>query len=75
MVNDDNGQPLPGATVLANGGARGVSTDMDGRYTLSLGAGTHSIDYSFVGYLGKPVGYLAAGETKVINVSSRPTRS
>ncbi|MGB0171821.1 MAG: carboxypeptidase regulatory-like domain-containing protein, partial [Flavobacteriales bacterium] len=47
VVNDENGQPLPGATVLANGGARGVSTDMDGRYTLPLGAGNHSIDYSF----------------------------
>ena len=69
VVNDDNGQPLPGATVLANGGARGVSTDMDGRYTLSLGAGTHSNDYSFVGYLKANRSVtLAAGETKVINV-------
>ena len=69
VVNDENGQPLPGATVLANGGARGVSTDMDGRYTLSLGAGNHSIDYSFVGYLKANRSVtLAAGETKVINV-------
>ena len=69
VVNDENGRPLPGATVLANGGARGVSTDMDGRYTLPLGAGTHSIDYSFVGYLKTNRSVtLAAGETKVINV-------
>ena len=69
VVNDENGQPLPGATVLANGGARGASTDMDGRYILSLGAGTHSINYSFVGYLKANRSVtLAAGETKVVNV-------
>ena len=51
IVSDENGDPLPGATVLANGGARGVSTDMDGRYTLLLGAGDHEVMYSFVGYL------------------------
>ena len=69
VVQDEDGQPLPGATVLANGGARGVSTDIDGRYSLSLGEGTHSIDFSFVGYLktSRTVA-LSAGETRVIQV-------
>ena len=69
IVSDENGDPLPGATVLANGGARGVSTDMDGRYTLSLGAGDHEVMYSFVGYLKSNRSVtLTAGETKTVNV-------
>ena len=51
VVSDENGAPMPGATIVANGGARGVSTDMDGRYSLSLGTGDHTVDFSFVGYV------------------------
>ena len=69
VVQDESGQPLPGATVLANGGARGVSTDIDGRYSLSLSAGAHSIDFSFVGYLKTSRSVtLSAGENGVINI-------
>ena len=46
VVSDENGAPMPGATVVANGGARGVSSDMDGRYSLSLGAGSHTVDFN-----------------------------
>ena len=69
VVSDENGAPMPGATVVANGGARGVSSDMDGRYSLSLGAGSHTVDFSFVGYIkvSKSI-VLAAGETKTLNI-------
>ena len=42
---------MPGATIIANGGARGVSSDVDGRYNLTLGEGEHTISFSFVGYV------------------------
>ena len=36
-VSDENGVPLPGATVLIQGTSTGVSTDFDGNFSLYLG--------------------------------------
>ena len=68
LVTDENGGPMPGATIVANGGARGVSSDVDGRYNLTLGEGEHTISFSFVGYVKvtKTSVTLAAGETKTV---------
>ena len=61
---------MPGATIIANGGARGVSSDVDGRYNLTLGEGEHTISFSFVGYVKVTRKVtLAAGQTRSLNVS------
>ena len=33
VINDDQGQPLPGANVLLKGTSNGVTTDAAGRFT------------------------------------------
>ena len=33
-VNDENGAPLPGATVVVDGTTRGVTTDFDGNFSM-----------------------------------------
>ena len=67
VVTDDNGQPLPGASIIANG-AQGVSSDIDGRYSLPLGEGRHSITCSFVGYVKVSQSVdLTQGQIKTIN--------
>src|SRR5665811_118644 len=33
IVTDQNGQPIPGATVLVQNTTIGVATDLDGKYT------------------------------------------
>ena len=38
-VTDENGVPLPGATVLVEGTQNGVSTDFDGNYSISASSG------------------------------------
>ena len=38
-VTDDNGVPLPGATVLVQGTTNGVSTDFDGNYSINASSG------------------------------------
>lgn len=69
VVSDGAGMPMPGATIVANGGARGISTDIDGRYRLDLGVGTHRLDYSFVGYVKVTREVtLTEGQTKTLNV-------
>lgn len=50
VVTGENGENLPFATVHVKNTSRGVTTNMDGRYTLDLDAGTYSILFQFVGY-------------------------
>ncbi|MEM9664291.1 MAG: SusC/RagA family TonB-linked outer membrane protein [Bacteroidota bacterium] len=51
-VSDEDGVPLPGATVSAAGTITGTTTDMDGRYTLLLPAPEAPvvIEVRFIGY-------------------------
>src|SRR5438034_2862170 len=62
------GQTIFGATVLATPSGAGVSTDNNGKYTLSLKAGTYQITFSAIGLEKKTVTVqLAEGETKVLD--------
>lgn len=49
VVSDEDG-PLIGASVLVPGTTKGAITNFDGRYTLSLDAGTYKIEASYIGY-------------------------
>ena len=49
LVLDEQGQPLPGATVLVKGTTIGTTTDMEGRYSLTLPTTAKTIAFSFVG--------------------------
>jgi len=53
-VTDENGVPLPGATVLVEGTTNGVSTDFDGEYSINASSGDTLI-FSFVGYASQSV--------------------
>ena len=48
-VVDDQGVPLPGATILEVGTSNGTTTDFDGNYSITIEDGA-SISASFVGY-------------------------
>lgn len=45
-----NGEALIGATVLVNENSSGASTNVYGFYSLTMPAGTYSIEISYVGY-------------------------
>ncbi|MDZ7737838.1 MAG: TonB-dependent receptor [Bacteroidales bacterium] len=47
-VTDEQGVTLPGVTVTVEGTTRGTSTDMDGKYTISVSPG-EELEFSFVG--------------------------
>ena len=70
-VTDDLGNALPSATVM-NASGKGVFTDLDGKYTLSVPAGEQTLTFSFIGYLNtvKTVN-VNAGETKTMNIRLR----
>ncbi|HTD40540.1 MAG TPA: TonB-dependent receptor, partial [Mucilaginibacter sp.] len=63
------GQTVFGATVLATPSGVGASTDNDGKYALTLKAGTYQITFSAIGLEKKTQTIqLADGETKVLNI-------
>lgn len=49
VVTDQEGVPLPGATVMEQGSNNGVTTDFDGVFNLSVGANA-TLEVSFVGF-------------------------
>ena len=48
-VLDEQGVPLPGATVLEKGTSNGVATNVDGRFELTV-ADDAVLQFSFMGY-------------------------
>ena len=62
-VTDENGVPLPGATVLVEGTQNGVSTDFDGNYSINASSGD-TLVFSFVGYTTSMV---AVGSSSTVN--------
>ena len=65
VVSDDQGMPLPGATVLERGTTNGVSTDFDGNFSIDVAEG-QVLEISFVGY---ETAVITVGQDDVINVS------
>lgn len=60
VVSDKTGS-LPGVTVIVKGTTTGASTDIDGKYSLSVAPGD-VLQFSFVGY-----------KTQEVTVASQPT--
>lgn len=50
VVWDENGGPLPGAIVLAKGTTIGTTTDVNGRYSITLPNGVNRLVFSFIGF-------------------------
>ncbi|WP_130733394.1 TonB-dependent receptor [Flavobacterium sp. J27] len=63
-----NNEPLPYANVIIKGTKKGVSTDFDGKYSISLEAGNYTLVIGYLGYETVEIPFtLAKGEKKVIN--------
>lgn len=63
-VLDENGEPLVGANVRADGAATGAMTDMDGNFTLEVPADSR-LNVSYVGYAPQS---FKVGDKNEINV-------
>src|SRR6218665_2004540 len=49
MINDENGMPVPGATVLLKGTTKSTASDFDGKFQIQVPSnGTLTI--TFIGY-------------------------
>ncbi|WPU95229.1 TonB-dependent receptor [Mucilaginibacter sabulilitoris] len=54
VVTDDKSAPLPGVNVRVKGTTIGVSTDVNGKYTLNVPGGS-TLVFSFIGYTDQEV--------------------
>ncbi|WP_428327733.1 SusC/RagA family TonB-linked outer membrane protein [Mucilaginibacter sp.] len=68
VIGKDDGLPLPGVTVKIKGTTTGTLTDVSGKYTISVPAGS-SLNFSFIGYASQDV---PVGKGGVINISLNP---
>lgn len=69
-VLDELGEPLIGASVTAGTAARGVTTDIDGNYSISVPSGTAHLTFSYVGYNSQTLEVPASGR---LDVTLRPS--
>jgi len=68
IITDENGLPLPGASVIEEGTRNGMVTDFDGKYKLTVESSASVIVVSFVGYKEKKV----VASQNVINIQLIP---
>jgi TonB-dependent receptor len=65
---ESNNEPLPFANVLIKGTTIGTTTDFDGKYSFPVPVGTHTVQFSFLGYKSIEKTFtIKAGETVTIN--------
>ena len=67
-ISDETGIPLPGAAVLQKGTSNGVSSDLDGKYSITVNQGDILV-FSYIGYADVEV---TVGASNVIDVSLNP---
>ena len=64
-VTDENGNPIPGATIILKGTTNGTITDMDGRFTLEVSGNNPVLVISFVGMRSQEVTYNGQGQLTI----------
>ncbi len=66
VTGKDDGQPLPGVTVVIKGTRVGTQTGSNGKYSLSVPSGPATLEFSYLGYASQSI---TVTTTNVINVS------
>lgn len=50
VTSDEDGQPIPGVNVLLKGSSTGTTTDLDGKYRISIPEDEAILVFSFIGF-------------------------
>ncbi|GAA4323127.1 TonB-dependent receptor [Mucilaginibacter gynuensis] len=68
-VTDENGLSLPGASVKLSGTTYGISTDVNGNFSLTVPEGEYTVTASFIGYNPSESRITVKGnQTTVVNL-------
>jgi len=55
VLDESTGEPLISVTVVAEGTAKGILTDLDGKFNLSISPGTYNLRLSYISYEPKVI--------------------
>jgi TonB-linked SusC/RagA family outer membrane protein len=66
LVKDVNGNPLSGVNVIEKGTTKGVMTDVNGKFSISVASANSVLSFSFIGYATKE---MVAGTGKALDVT------
>lgn len=66
VVKDENGDPIPGVSVVVKGTTRGALTSIDGKYQIEVTGGDKVLQFSFVGMKTQEV---AITDQRTVNVT------
>lgn len=72
VTSADNGETLPGVSVVVPNTTVGTQTTNDGSFTLSVPSNANTLQLSFIGYVSRTV---TIGTSNQINVSLEPDAS
>ena len=73
-VVDENGETMPGVSVYIKGQPKSITTDIDGKFSLALPAGTYTLVFKFVSYKEIPSSEIIVklNESAPLSVSMIP---
>lgn len=71
VTSAEDGSAIPGVTVAAKGTTIGTSTDVDGKYSLSVPVSTKYLTFSFIGMTTKEI---EIGDRKVVDAVLEATQ-
>ncbi len=69
VTSAEDGEPIPGVSVMISGTTTGTVTDIDGNYSINVNDGNRTLRFSFVGMQSQDV---AIGTSSEINVVLQP---
>lgn len=69
VTSSDNGETLPGVSVVVQGSTVGTQTDVNGRFSLQVPANANVLELSYIGFVSQTV---TIGSNTTINVSLVP---
>lgn len=65
----DNGEPLKGANILVKGTSRGVSSDDNGNFTISVPSGATTLVVSYTGFVSQEIAIRGKNAVSVTLIS------
>ncbi|VBB47316.1 NB-Dependent Receptor Plug [uncultured Paludibacter sp.] len=70
-VTDENGEPIVGASVLIKGTSQGTATDAEGKFTLTVPAGSKYLIISYVGMEIQEIPIVSNPRVVLVNKGSQ----
>ncbi|ATA89969.1 TonB-dependent receptor [Capnocytophaga stomatis] len=72
VIDGELNTPLPGANVVIRGTTKGVSSDMDGKFSLQVESNSGTLEISYIGFVTQRVNYTLSGGKANVRVVLQP---